>query len=84
MIESMNKIKSCSGEVAYLGPKFLQDSEERWLDCGDLGGYALGALRMGVKRILFDDSSLVYPKIVAIAAQYKADVRPAKATKGLS
>ncbi|MBN9344013.1 MAG: hypothetical protein BGO76_08245 [Caedibacter sp. 38-128] len=74
----MNKIKIYVGAVAYLGPKFLQESEEDWLNCGDLGGYALGALRLGNKYILFDESSPVYPKIVAIAAQYNAYVRPIK------
>lgn len=80
MIELMIKIKTYSGAVASLGPKFLQETEENWLNCGNLGGYALGALRMGNKYILFEESSLVYPKIVAIAAQYGAYVRPLKET----
>ncbi len=74
----MTKIKTYTGEVAYLGPKFLQESEEGWLNCGNLGGYALGALRMGNKRLLFDALSSVYPTIVAIAAHYEAPVRPIK------
>ncbi|AIL12558.1 hypothetical protein IM40_01950 [Candidatus Paracaedimonas acanthamoebae] len=78
MIEFMNKIKTYAGEISSLGPKFLQESEENWLNCGDLGGYALGALRMGNKHILFDASSPVYSKIIAIAAQYDAHVRPIK------
>lgn len=78
MIGLMNKIKTYNGIVAPLGPQFLQDSEEKWLNCGDLGGYALGALRMGNKHLLFDASSPVYPKIVAIAAHYEAHVRPIK------
>lgn len=80
MGEFMTKIKTYAGEVAYLGPQFLQDPEETWLNCGNLGGYALGALRMGNKHILFDALSPVYPKIVAIAAQYGAHVRPIKET----
>lgn len=76
MIEMMNEFKSYIGEVAYLGPSFLQESPEIWLNCGDLGGYALGALRRGVKHILFDAASPVYPKIIAIAAHYNAHVRP--------
>lgn len=74
----MCKFKSYESEVTSLGPHFLQKSPEIWLNCGDFGGYALGALREGVKHILFDGSSPVYPKIVAIATQYNAHVRPLK------
>ncbi len=74
----MIKFKTYSGAVASLGPQFLQRTEENWLNCGNLGGYALGALRMGNKRILFEEASPLYPKIVAIAAQYGANVRPLK------
>lgn len=74
----MREFKSYQGEVISLGPHFLQKSPEIWLNCGDFGGYALGALREGVKHILFDATSPVYPKIVAIAAQYNAYVRSIK------
>ncbi len=76
----MNEFKSYLGEVAYLGPDFFQESPEVWLNCGNLGGYALGAMRRGAKYILFDAASPVYPKIVAIAAHYNAYVRPLEET----
>lgn len=48
-----------------------------WYDVGDKGGYALGALRMGIRHVIFTGSEKTFRKIKDIAQQYHATIIPA-------
>ncbi len=54
---------------------------DAWLDCGDLPGHVMGALRHGVRHILFDGSADATAKLNDIARQQNAVIaaRPAEA-----
>jgi hypothetical protein len=49
-----------------------------WHNAGDMAGYALGALRMGVRHLIFTGSEKTFHKIKSIANHYQAIVIPSE------
>jgi hypothetical protein len=45
-----------------------------WYDGGDMAGFCLGALRMGVRHLVFRGSKKIFYKIKSIAHHYQATV----------
>ncbi|MBT5051523.1 MAG: hypothetical protein HOM58_23710 [Rhodospirillaceae bacterium] len=78
------ELHSAPDAVASLGPLWFQkileeiDAEfpdldiEMVLDCGDAAGYALAALRQGLKHIRFSGPKITTEKIRDMARQQKA------------
>jgi fructose/tagatose bisphosphate aldolase len=81
------ELVSAKGAAGYAGPMWFRDvvraaSAEfpqvrvtAVLDCGDAPGYALAALRAGVRAIRVSCGRTVHAKIAAIAKQYGAVLR---------
>lgn len=80
------ELRSAPGAAASLGPLWFQEivraieaefpdlAVDAVLDCADAPGYALAALRQGLKRIRFTGSPATRGKIAAIARRSGATV----------
>ncbi len=79
-------LRSAPGAVAYAGAGYLKaiadsaaqerpDAQATWvIDCGADAGVALGALRIGWKRLCFSGADSLRKKLSDIAAQQDATV----------